>query len=112
MGVLCYIGRKYFRLVEAAKEKKSRRQSEHMHKPTPFLQPKAELDAEKTRGNELEAQDLNYELGSRERYEIEGDEGRAEMTGANMENGQLPSLMERHELRGEEHSKELEGRDI
>ena len=112
VGVFCYIGRKYFRLVEAAKQKKSRKQSEHMHKPTPFLQLEAELDAEKKRGNELEAQDRNYELESRERYEIEGDGGRVEMTGANMENGQLPSLMERHELRGEEHSKELEGHSI
>ena len=83
-----------------------------MHKPTPFLQQKSELDAETKTENELEAQDQNYELGSRERYEIEGDEGRAEMMEANTENGPLPSLMERHELRGEEHSKELEGHDI
>ena len=112
MTYVCYKGPKLIRLITAAKDKKSRTQSEHMHKPTPFLQQKPELDAEKTRQNELEAQDQNYELGSRERYEIVGDEGRAEMTGAISESGPLPSLMERHELRGEEHSKELEGHDF
>ena len=108
MGLVFYVGSKHVRRVTANKQKRSRTQSEY----TPYLQPKAELDAEKTRQNELEVQDQNDELGSRERYEIEGDERRAEMTGANIENGQLPSLMEMHELKGEEHSKELEGHDV
>ena len=112
MGLVCYIGSKHFRRITAKKEKKIKTQLEYMPTPMPFLQPKAELDVEKKGENELEAQELKYELGSGERYEIEGDGGRAEMTGANRESGPLPSLIERHELRGEEHSRELEGHGI
>ena len=110
MTFVRYIGPKLVPLVTAAKDK-SRTQSEHLHNPTPFLQQKPELDAETKMQNELEARDQHYELGSTERYEIEGDEGRAEMTGAISESGLLLSLAERHELRGEEHSQELEGHD-
>ena len=112
LGLVFYIGSNHVRRIAALKEKKSQIESEHMPKHRPYFQPKAELDVETKGNNELEARDLKYELGPGERYEIEGDGGRAEMTEANTENGPLPSLMERHELRGDEHSRELEGHDI
>lgn len=68
----------------------------------PYLQSKAELDAEETTKTELEAENRNelgqrerYELGQEERYEIEGDGSRAEMTGSNGESGLMPSLVEK-----------------
>ena len=53
--------------------------------------------------------DRRCELEQGERYEIDGNEGKAELVGTNKDVGMLHSLMERHELRGEEHSAELHG---
>ncbi len=61
---------------------------------------------------ELEASDVKVELGDGDRHEVEGDGGRAEMIGMDRESGMLPSLIERHELRGEEHVMELDGHGV
>ena len=62
----------------------------------PYLQQKAELEAEENRKHELEAQERTYEMGSEgERYELP--------TGK-----QDAMIRARQELRGEEHSKELD----
>ena len=60
----------------------------------PYLQSKAELDAEETTKTELQAENQN-ELGQGERYEIEGDYFRVELTGSNEESGIMPSLVEK-----------------
>ena len=74
--------------------------------PRPYLQQKAELEAEGKRRLELEAAEI--------RHEMEGEDRRNEMP-ADVSNEidtvaipQMPSLKERHELRGEECSRELE----
>lgn len=103
-----HIGQRHFRRATAMKEKKHKNRDE----AKPYLQPKAELEAEETRRNELEGNSSNHELEQGERYEIDGDANKAEMTGLARENGMLPSLMERHELRGEEFSTELAGHDV
>lgn len=63
----------------------------------PYLQQKAELEAEEKRKHELEAEERRYELDGESRiHEIsENSHG-------------LPSLRARQELRGEDHSKELD----
>ena len=75
----------------------------------PYLQQKAELEAEETRRLELEAVEVTYEMdGSDHRNEMpaQGSEVGNEID--TIERPALSSLRERHELRGEEHSKELE----
>ncbi len=63
----------------------------------PYLQQKAELEAEEKRKHELEARERRYEIGNEgERYELPVEEV-----------GLM--ISSRQELRGEEHSKELEG---
>ena len=73
----------------------------------PYLQPKAELEAAKTRRLELEAAEV--------RYEIDGEDDRHEMPGTDVENEidtvarpGMSSLKQQHELRGEESFIELE----
>ena len=62
----------------------------------PYLQQKAELEAEENRKHELEAEERKYEIGSDgNRYELSAEEGQMESR-------------RRQELRGEEHSRELE----
>ena len=62
----------------------------------PYLQQKAELEAEGKRKHELEAQERRYEIGNEgERYELPVEEGDL-------------MVRSRQELRGEEHSRELE----
>lgn len=90
------------------KEEKHKNRDEN----TPYFQPKAELEAEESRRNELEGKHTNYELEQEERHEIYGDGSTAEMTGSPREYAILHSLMRRHELRGEEHSTELAGHEI
>lgn len=68
----------------------------------PYLQKKAELEAEENRKYELDAQQRQYELDGASNVIHE------KSTGAS-EHGVLAPTT-RHELRGEEHSKELEGR--
>lgn len=86
--------------------KEERRNSRTPDESMPYLQPKTELDAEETRKHELEANKdgKRNELEQGGRYEIEGGaEGKLE----------LPSLMTgTHELGGEEHPRELDGREI
>ena len=110
-----------FVLYLLARKRANNRRQEHEIEPDPredvpeagqpYLQSKAELDAEETTKMELEAKQRN-EQGQGKRYETAGDGFRAEMTRSNEESGVLPSLMQRHELRGEEHSRELDGHDI
>ncbi len=64
--------------------------------PQPYLQQKAELEAEEKRKHELEARERTYEMGNEgERYELPVEEGDL-------------MIRSRQELRGEEHSGELE----
>ena len=64
--------------------------------PRPYLQQKAELEAEEKRKDELEARERRYEIGNEgERYELPVEEGDL-------------MIRSRQELRGEEHSRELE----
>lgn len=60
----------------------------------------------------MEGKYTEYELEQGGRYEMDGDGNKAEMTGSTRDIGMLPSLMERHELRGEEHSTELAGHEV
>ena len=68
-----------------------------LHEETqPYLQQKAELEAEENRKHELEARERRYEVGNEgERYELPVEE-----------EGSMIQI--RQELRGEEHSTELE----
>jgi len=78
----------------------------------PYLQQKAELDSEGKRQHELDAQELRYEMdGAETRFEAEGDNASKEMSTERRRREQL-SLSLTHELRGEEHAKELEGPEI
>lgn len=64
--------------------------------PQPYLQQKAELEAEEKRKHELEAREKRFEMGNEgERYELPVEE-------------EDLMIRTRQELRGEEHSKELE----
>ncbi len=108
VGLVYYIGQNHFRRATAMKAGRTKTRDEAQ----PYLQLKVELEAEGTRKKELEANDRGDVLGQGERYEIEGDGGRTEMTEINVESRVLPSLLERHELRGEEHVKELDGHEI
>ena len=64
----------------------------------PYLQQKAELEAEEKRKNELEAEEKRYELDGETRIHEMSDEGSHGLP--------YPNVMQ--ELRGEEHSRELE----
>ena len=75
----------------------------------PYLQQKAELDAEEKRRLELETVEVRYELDGRDcRNEMpaQGSEVGNEID--TIERPVMSSLKERHELKGEECSKELE----
>ena len=64
--------------------------------PRPYLQQKAELEAEEKRKYELEARERRYEIGNEgERYELPVEEGDL-------------MIRSRQELRGGEHARELE----
>lgn len=64
----------------------------------PYLQQKAELEAEEIRKHELEVGEIRHELDGKSRiHEISDESGHG-----------LPSVYERQELRGEEISRELE----
>ncbi len=79
-----------------AREKKAKTQQEgHSQEDVhPYLQQKAELEAEENKRVELEALERRYEMGDEgQRYEL-----------AATEDGIMGT---RQELRGEEHSKEL-----
>ncbi|KAM0799753.1 hypothetical protein BDR22DRAFT_854063 [Usnea florida] len=74
--------------------------SPHHEDTEPYLQQKAELEAEETRKHELEARERRFEMGSDgERYELPAGE-----------RDSMKRTMQ--ELRGEEHSTELEASHI
>ena len=102
-----HIRQRQFRRATAIKEEKHKDPDEDK----PYLQPKAELEAEESRRNELEGKDTEYELEQEERHEMYGDDNKAEMTGSAREYAMLPSLMGRHELKGEEPT-ELAGNEV
>ena len=106
--LVCYLGQNHYRRVTAIKEKGNKTRYE----PKPYLQAKIELDAEEKKRGEMEAKERRHELVQEDRYEVEGDECRAELVALNSETRLLPSSMERHELRSEDHSKELDGHEI
>ncbi len=108
VGLVCYMGQKHYRRTVARRQ----RESKGRVAPAVFFQLKSELDAEENRRGELEGVDVKVELGDGDRYEIEGDGGRAEMIGLDRERGILPSLMERHELEGEEQVRELDAHGV
>lgn len=74
----------------------------------PYLQQKAELEAKEKRQHELDAQELRYEMeGAQTWHEIEGATNTNETSGEAIQGHDSDRLIQ--ELRGEEHSKELEG---
>lgn len=73
--------------------------TENAETSQPYLQRKAELEAEEKRKHELEAEER--------RYELEEDRKIHEKSVERDSQG-IASLQVRQELRGEEHSKELE----
>lgn len=80
---------------------------DHSEDAQPYLQQKAELEAAEKRRIELEAAEV--------RYEMDGEDDRHEMPGIDVDNEidtvarpETSSLKTKHELRGEEFSKELE----
>ena len=75
----------------------------------PYLQQKAELEAEEKRRIELEAVEVRYEMdGGDDRKEMPapGSDVRTEIDTTTRPS--MPSLRETQELRGEEFSRELE----
>lgn len=75
----------------------------------PYLQQKAELEVKENRRLELEAVEVRYEIdGGDDIKEMSawGNEVRNEID--TLARSQMPSLVERHELKGEDCSKELE----
>ena len=75
----------------------------------PYLQQKAELEAEEKRRLELEAVEVRYEMDGRDHRNEMPEQGNGVGNEIDtIERPALSSLRERHELRGEEHSKELE----
>ena len=103
-----HIGEKHFGRATGVKEENHEKRDE----AKPYIQPKAELDAEESRRNEMEGKDTEYELEQGGRYEIDGDGNKAEITGLTRKSDMLPSLIESHELGGEEHSTELAGHEV
>lgn len=78
----------------------------------PYFQQKAELDSEETRRLELDAHEPRFEMDTTQsRHEVEGahEPPEASVDGRWQ---RLVSLGRRHELRGEEHAKELEGPEM
>ena len=81
------------------KEKTALRERETVPEDNqPYFQQKAELEAEEKRKHELEAEERRYELDGESRIHEISDES----------SHGLPSFYVRQELRGEEHSRELE----
>ena len=107
VGLAYYLGQNHSPRATAIKEESEKTRYE----PKPYLPSKCELDAEETIEIELENKDRRYELGQGKSYEIEGDGGRIEMPAFNREYGIL-SVMERHAMRGEEHTRDLDDHGI
>ena len=103
LGILFYLRRRRKRSESGKETHRSEEETQ------PYLQQKAELEAEEKRRLELEAVEV--------RYEMDGRDHRNEMPARGSEVGNeidtierpaLSSPRERQELKGEEHSKELE----
>lgn len=95
---LLYKRRKAHKTLKKEEEdSSSQKQGSSHHEDTqPYLQNKAELEAEENRKHELEARERRYEMGNEgERYELPAGERES-----------MRRTMQ--ELRGEEHSTELE----
>lgn len=74
----------------------------------PYLQQKPELDAEEATKHELQAEEQRYELAEDTIHEMQdGDQNHEILT---ERRAAMASLTATHELKGEEHSKELEAR--
>ena len=74
----------------------------------PYFQQKAELEDEERRRHELEVHETTYEVdGNDSRFEVEGDQNGHQMM-IDGERHRMPSQRNMQELRGEEHSRELE----
>lgn len=94
LGFVIYKRRKTKKTLKE-QDASSQRQGSPREDSQPYLQQKAELEAEEKRKYELEARERRLEMGTEvERYELPVEEGRMIQT--------------RQELRGEEHSTELE----
>ena len=95
LGYLVYKRRKMQKKMgeeDATSKKEGSTHEDHQ----PYLQQKAELEAEEKRKHELEARERRYEMGVEgERYELPVE-------------GQDMMIQSRQELRGEEHSTELD----
>ena len=103
LGILFYLRRQRKRSNSGKDTYKSEEEIQ------PYLQQKAELDAEEKRRLELEAVEVRYEMdGSDHRNEMPAQGSEVGNEVDTIERSALSSLRERHELRGEEHSKELE----
>ena len=95
LGYLVYKRRKVQKTPEEEDPTSKKEGSPHEDQQ-PYLQQKAELEAEETRKHELEARERRYEMGVEgERYELPVE-------------GQGIMIHTRQELRGEEHSTELD----
>ena len=95
LGYLVYKRRKVQETLEEEDATSKKEGSPHEDRQ-PYLQQKAELEAEEKRKHELEAREMRYEMGVEgERYELPVE-------------GQGMMIQTRQELRGEEHSTELD----
>lgn len=80
------------------KTKTLRRRRTILEDSQPYLQQKAELEAEEMRKHELEVGEMRHELDGESRIQELSDDS----------SHGLPSVYQRQELRGEEHSRELD----
>ena len=95
LGLLVYKRRKNRKTLKE-EDATSQKQGSPHEDIQPYLQQKAELEAEEKRKHELEARERRYEMGIEgERYELPVEE-------------QGLMIRTRQELKGEEHSTELE----
>ena len=95
LGLLVYRRRKTQKTLKE-EDATSQKQGSSHEETQPYLQQKAELEAEEKIKHELEARERRYEMGIEgERYELPVEE-------------QGLMIRTRQELRGEEHSTELE----
>lgn len=91
-----FLGDRYRKIRSVSlKRAIAQRERELQEDGQPYLQHKAELEAEENRKHELDALETPHQIGNEgERYELPANEGDV--------------IKMRQELRGEEHSKELE----
>ena len=107
LGTLAW--RKYRkRRIAAATDATDKDSSSSSGATQPYLQQKSELDAEEARKHELHAEEQRYESAGSTIHEMQdGDQDHEIIAEARIA---MASLRATHELKGEEHSKELEAR--